>query len=174
MQDAYFCWLVGLIGDDYIRVNYQRLLWKLYITDYIWELDYDSNRAYDGLLLRDEYVRCGGYFSGVVVKNGVCSVLEMFIALARAAENNIMHDPDFGDRTGKWFWIMLQNLGLDVYDDYHWFESEVERILDIFLHHRYEKNGLGGAFPVHNRTRDLRKMDLWWQMNAYLEEHFPA
>ena len=98
----------------------------------------------------------------------------MMIALARRTEHDIMHDPDYGDRSGQWFWTMLQNLGLDIYDDWHWFENEVDRILDVFLHRRYERNGIGGAFPVCNVCTDLRNKDLWYQMNAYLEEHYPV
>lgn len=174
MEDAYYSWLVGLIGDDYVAVNYQKLLWKLYVTDYIWELDYDRSRAADGLYLRREYGRASGIAMDIAMQNRRCSVLEMLIALARKAEYDIMHDPDYGDRSSKWFWTMLENLGLDVYDDWHFFEQEVDRILDVFLHRRYETNGMGGAFPVHAAARDLTKMDLWWQMNAYLEEHYPV
>ena len=174
MEDAYYSWLVGLIGDDYVAVNYQKLLWKLYNTDYIWELDYDRSRAADGLYLRREYARESGIAMDILMQNRCCSVLEMMIALARKAEFDIMHDPDYGDRSGKWFWTMLENLGLDVYDDWHYFENEVVRILDVFLHRRYERDGLGGAFPVRTTARDLRNMDLWRQMNAYLEEHYPV
>lgn len=169
-DDAYFCWLIGLIGDGYIESNYQKLLWKLYCTEYFYELLYDRNRATDGLLLRKIFMRETGYF----VPDRPCTVLEMMVALSRKAEDDIMHDPDFGDRTRLWFWTILENLGLDIFDDYHYFEEEVNRILDVFLHHRYKNNGVGGAFPVRFPDRDLRKTDLWWQMNAYLEEHYPA
>ena len=171
MNDAYFCWLIGLIGDEYIERNYQKLLHKLYSTEYIWELDYDRNRAADGLFLRRIFTQ----ETGISMPNdGRCTMLEMMIALAKKAEDDIMHNPDYGDRSGYWFWTMIQNLGLDMYDDSYFFESEVDRILDIFVHRRYEINGSGGAFPVHNKARDLRKTDLWWQMNAYLEENFPV
>lgn len=182
MTDAYFCWLIRLIGNEYIELNYQKLLWKLYITDYIWELDYDKNRAADGLFLRRLFekethlhnVSDAVFGSSVMAPIKPCSVLEMLIALARKAEDDIMHDPIYGDRSGLWFWTMLENLGLDIYDDYYYFESEIDKILDIFLHHRYQNNGSGGAFPIISNTRDLRKTDLWWQMNAYLEEHYPV
>lgn len=170
MTDPYYNWLIGLIGDDYIRRNYQKLLWKLYATQYIWELDYDRNRAQDGVYLRSIFRTETGLITD---ENKPCSVLEMFVALARRAENDIMHDPDFGDRSGKWFWIMMQNLGLDVYDDYHYFDNEVDRILDIFVHRRYGNTGVGGAFRMQNPVHDLRKNDLWWQMNTYLEQNFP-
>lgn len=97
-------------------------------------------------------------------------MLEMMVALARRAEHDLMYNPDFGDRSGLWFWTMLQNLGLDIYDDYNWYEDEVDRIVQNFLHHRYEKNGMGGAFPVKYASKDFRKMDLWWQINAYFGE----
>lgn len=171
MNDPYFSWLIGLISDEYIRSNYQKLLWKLHSTQYIWELDYDRNRALDGVYLRNMFEAESRI---LMDKVSPCSVLEMFVALARRAESDIMHDPDLGDRSGKWFWTMLQNLGLDVYDDWHFFENEVNRILDIFLHHRYQRNGFGGAFPVNFVVKDMRNSDLWWQMNAYLEENYPV
>lgn len=175
MDDAYFRWLIGLIGNDYIEGNYQRLLNKLYRTDYIWELDYDRNRAADGLFLRKLFLKETGFPAETDVQNRCCSMLEMLVALARKAEDDIMYNPDFGDRTGYWFWIMIQNLGLDIYDDSYYFEAEVDRILDVFVHHRYAKNGTsGGAFPVRTKEKDLRKTDLWWQMNSYLEENYPV
>lgn len=182
MEDSYFCWLVGLIGDEYVGTHYQKLLWKLYTTDYIWELDYDRNRAADGLYLRREFAKLNGYFVAdgdvfqdpLIVEGRPCSVLEMMIALARDAENDIMHDPDYGDRSGKWFWIMIQNLGLDVYDDYCWFEAEVDRILDVFLHRRYQTTGPNAPFPVKNSATVFANRDLWWQMNQYFEANFPV
>ena len=178
MSEHYFYWLIGLIGDEYIGQNYQKLLWKLYARDYIWSLDLDENRAADGLYLRVLFAQSlgmNGRDPEILKIIGVdpirpCSILEMFIALSRRAENDLMHDPDYGDRTGKWFWEIVENLGLDTYDDYHWFEDEVEKILNNFLFHKYKKSGMGGAFPLHNQMRDMRQTDLWWQMNAYMEE----
>ena len=175
MDDAYFRWLIGLIGNDYIEGNYQKLLHKLYFTDYIWELDYDRNRAADGLFLRKLFTKETGFLSDPELQNRCCSMLEMLVALARKAEDDIMFNPDYGDRTSYWFWMMIQNLGLEIYDDGYWFEDEVDRILNVFLHHLYAKNGYqGGAFPIRNSARDLRSTDLWWQMNSYLEENYPV
>ena len=177
MNEAYFCWLIRLIGDDYIAANYQKLLRKLYSKEYTWELVYDKNRAADGIYLRKLFDQEMGNlrinYELMSVSKSPCSVLEMLIALARSAEFNIMHDPDYGDRSGRWFWEMMQNLGLDVYDDYNFYEAEVDKIIDNFIHRRYAKNGAGGAFPVRNAKQNMNQKDLWWQMNAYLEERFP-
>ena len=180
MDELYFRFLIGLIGDDYIAANYQKLLWKLFSREYVWELDLDENRAADGLNLRMLYARSFNInvydpvaaMSVGIDMNRPCSILEMFVALARKTEDDLMHDPDLGDRSRIWFWQIMQNLGLDVYDDIHWYEDEVDKILDIFLHHRYLSNGAGGAFPVRHPCRDLRKTDLWWQMNAYIQDQY--
>lgn len=180
MENLYFRFLIGLIGDEYIAMNYQNLLQKLWNKEYVWELDLDKNRAIDGINLR--YLCAQNYGVNELDQEGMmglgidiskpCSVLEMMVALARRTEDELMHDPDLGDRSGVWFWQMMENLGLDVYDDGHWFELEVDNILNIFLHHLYLSNGSGGAFPVHHSCRDLRKTDLWWQMNAYIQEQY--
>lgn len=171
MPEAYFCWLVELIGDGYLERNYQKLLWKLFTTDFFYELEYDKNRAADGLFLRRTFANS----CGMILPDKPCSVLEMIVALARKAEDDIMHDPDIGDRTGRWFWIMMENLGLDIYDDYGYSEANVNQILDVFMHHRYAPNGgSGGMFSVRKCCRDMRKTDLWWQLNAFFEENFPV
>jgi hypothetical protein len=180
MNDYYFRWLIELIGDSYICGNYQKLLWKMHCREYVWELNLDENRASDGIYLRNIFANSMGINTGDYIKlqgfgcdiSRPCSVLEMMIALARKAEDDLMHDPDFGDRSGKWFWQMMENLGLDIYDDYNFNEFEVDRIIDIFLHHTYANGGNGNAFPIRKKSRDLRNTDLWWQMNAYMEEQY--
>ena len=178
MPDAYFQWLKELIGDGYIEGQYQKLLWKLYSTPFYYELDYDRNRAVDGLDLRRKYFTRIACMPEPMMSNGEmypCSVLEMMIALARRAEDNLTYDPDLGDSTGRWFWIMMENLGLDVYDDYGYFEENVSAILNVFMHHLYASDGCqGGPFPCPGVERDLRKTDLWWQMGAYFKQHYPV
>lgn len=174
MPDSYFCWLTGLIGDGYIEENYKKLLWKLYTTDFVYELEYDRNRAADGVFLRKIFAREMGFEITNFQMNRPCTLLEMMVALARDAEDNIMHDPDLGDRTGHWFWVMMENLNLDIYDDYGYNEQSVNYILDVFLHHKYAPNGNnGGMFPIRKCVRDMRKTDLWLQLNAYFEENYP-
>lgn len=178
MEDAYYRWMIRNLNDEYLEMNYQKLLEKLYGTDFFWELEYDGNRAADGLYLRKLFLEDSGLeegFSGVrkIDRNAPCSVLEMMVALAKKTEHDIMYNPNFGDRTGTWFWLMLGNLHLDRYDDYGYFDENVETILDVFMHHRYEPDGYGGMFPNYETERDLRKTDIWWQMNAYLEANYP-
>lgn len=170
MDDAYYRWLVDLLNDDYLRTNYQKLLWHLYVTEFFWELEYDENRAAGGLNLRRLYGKEIGYPNYSLPMK--CSVLEMMIALARKTDSDIMYDPSIGDRTRSWFWVMLQNLGLDIYDDFSYDELAVNKILDVFMHHRYAPDGEGGMFPCRGIETDLRSTDIWWQLNQYFLENY--
>ena len=171
MREEYFEWLVDLLQDDYLRDNYQKLLWKLFTTEFTWIVDYDSNRAKDGIYLR--YLFSRDIDEDFDMDIG-CTVLEMMVALSRRCEDDIMYDPDIGDRTGYWFWTMIQNLTLNIYDDYMYDERAVEYILEVVLERKYTRNGHGGLFPCDKNGTDFRKMDLWWQLNTYLNEEFPV
>ena len=82
-----------------------------------------------------------------------------------------MDDPDIGDRTGQWFWSMIENLGLSDMDDAEYDELYVHRIVKRFLDRGYKKNGEGGLFTIHHSAgRDLRNVEIWYQMCWYLDE----
>lgn len=125
----------------------------------------------DGLELRDEYEDWSGEETEM---DGPCSVLEMMVALAIRCEKELMYDPSKGDRTECWFWIMIDNLGLETMDDYDYDEDYCDYILERFLDRKYESDGYNGPFFVHNFNRDMREMELWYQLNFYLENNFPV
>ena len=172
MNDAYFRWLAGFIGDEYFLQNYSKLLNALFEKEFIWSLEWDENRAKDGLGLRRIFTK---EFRNLP-ENGRfwpflgCSVLEMMVAMARRCNDELIFNPEKGDQTGRIFWVMLENLGLDIYDDYGFFEDEVDEILDRFLGRKYDFDGSGNLFQLRNS--DPRKIDLWLQLNLYLREHF--
>lgn len=178
MPDAYYRWLVEIIGDGYTEGFYQKLLWKLYSTPYYYEIDFDGNRAADGLNLRRKYfVHVAQVSSDDLILNlqYPCSVLEMLIALGIKAEDNLTYDPNKGDSTGRWFWTILNNLRLDSYTDYNYFDNQVNDILSNFMHHNYAPDGTeGGAFPCPGVEKDLRKTDLWWQLGAFFKKYYPV
>ena len=172
MSDAYFRWLLGLLGDDYLANNYEKLLSAMFHKEFRWTLEYDENRAEDGLGLRRLFTkefRISAKNEPNWAQNG-CSVLEMLISLAKKCEDELIYNPDVGDRTDKIFWTMLENLGLDIYDDYGFYADEVDEILERFLDRKYAPDGSGNIFIL--RRYDPRKIDLWLQMNLYLREHF--
>lgn len=165
----YLKWLSDIIFPDSDEArSYQKLLSFLYYEPFTWTLEKDGNRAEDGLQLRELYsdesgLRCD--------KRGPCSVLEALIGLARACEEDIMHDPDYGDRTYIWFWEMMYNLGLNDYDDYAFDIDAVEYIIRIFLDRKYEKDGYGGPFYISGFDGDMRRIELWYQLNFYVNTY---
>ena len=81
-----------------------------------------------------------------------------------------MDNPTFGDRTGQWFWDMVRNLGLMNMTDDRFDEGHVRKVIDIFLDRKYEPDGKGGLFKIRHCRRDLREVEIWCQLNWYLDQ----
>ena len=170
MDRYYYRWLVNIVsvGVDIPNPdNYSNVLTILYLTDFTWTMMMDGNRASDGISLRGQYYSETGRQRD---DNRPCSVLEMMVALAKRCETHIMSDPSYGDRTGDWFWLMIYNLGLSELDDLHYDDDQAHFIIRRLLDRKYKRNGEGGLFTVHN-GKDLRKVEIWYQLNWYLNEN---
>lgn len=171
--DQYFDWMYQLVVDDrYSNKSYRRLFSRLHDTEFTYTIPMDGNRAEDGIDLRYRFGREQFYSDGVIadaLDDRPCSILEMMIALSIRCEEHIMDDPDVGNRTGQWFWSMLVSLGLGAMDDRKFDRYRVDMILERFLDREYERNGEGGLFTVNN-GRDMRHIEIWYQMNYYLSE----
>lgn len=167
---SYFDWLVYYISPGrFQREQYTKLLLALYSTEFFWVLSRDKNRAEDGLELRNQFERETGEEVDIY---GPCNCLELFVALAIRCENELMYDPDLGDRTDQWFWMFLDNLGLLAFDNYEFDESEIDDILYRFMARDYDKNGKYCAFPSMNYLTKLKRTELAYQMNYYMKEKF--
>lgn len=70
----------------------------------------------------------------------------------------------------KWFWIMMENMGLTRYDDEHFDVDDVNRIVDIWLERRFGSDGMGSPFPLQHPFEDQRQIELWQQMQNYVNE----
>lgn len=165
-------WLLDLVSHGYCP--YSKLLTMLHFTTFKWTVPRDENRAADGVSLRTRFIfdRMYDYDSESVYSalDGPCSMLEMMIALAMRIEDNIMDDPQIGDRTAQWFWEMVANMGLNGQTDQVFNEEEVYDILTRFFNHEYEFDGRGSLFHIPGTTRDLRYAEIWYQANWYLDD----
>ena len=169
MDDLYFKWLLERIEVyDYKAFNYKKLCRWLFNEPFIWSIRNDENRAGDGLALRSEYIRQGGHLT---MADRPCSVLEMLVALSVRVDRDILGDPDVY-RGGKLFWIMIEHLGLDVYDDSFFDEEAVSEIVDIWLERRFKEDGSGSIFRVRNHVRNQKKIEIWYQTCDFLNENF--
>lgn len=181
----YFDWLCSLVHPEKQKLYWDEVLWFLQATEFVYRHPKDVNREYDGLALRDEFRAVFGASRGItehdmaVLDNllGGCTVLEMLVALARRGENDIMHDPELGDRSEKWFWIMLNNLDLGqfAYRGALNVEQNCEKMAEIlgcFLERKYPKTGQGSIFRSKSAEIDMKRTELWGQMCVFFDQFF--
>lgn len=174
IEQDYFHWLCELVGIENQDKSYWMLAKDLNKLAFIPLIDRDENRAMDGLDLRDQFLDCELYPESAKIE-GECSVFEMIIALAQRMDFQTSGvDSNNRNKTAYWFWEMMDNLNLTVlddesYDDYIGRER-VEEIVDVFVNREYDFNGVGGLFPLRYAEEDQRKVEIWYQMSAYLYE----
>lgn len=173
IKEEYFNFLYDIVRDSYHR-NYNELLSRLHSVPFEVLVERDSNRASDGVYLRYSFCRKAGYDLDIAefVLDGPCTVLEMMVALAKRMEEDILWDPTYGNRTPVWFWEMIENLGLDDCCDGEFDKEKFDRTIDILLSRSYFSDGFGGLFPLKIAKYDQRRVEIWYQMQQYLAEHF--
>lgn len=171
-RNEYYEWLLDIVGGHTAKgIKYLRLLRKLFLTPFKWTVENDSNRAVDGIELRDKFFEETDANS-VQVPFEECSVLEMLVALAMRCESDIMADPLEEMKPERWFWEMIDNLGFYGMTDDYFDEEYVEDRLDRWMEREYSDDGLGGLFPLKWSENDQRKVEIWFQMCAYLDQNF--
>lgn len=175
LKQDYFDWLCDLIHANQEDKSYMLLMKDLYRRVFYSIIPHDENRAGDGLDLREEYAR-DSWLPKYAEIEGECTVLEMLIGLARRIDFELSdpYDDSSTDKTAYWFWEMLDNLGLTVFDDESYVEyggvHYVDDIIDKFLDREYKRSGEGGLFPLKESRKDQRRVEIWYQMSAYLAE----
>lgn len=171
VKNEYFEWLCDIVvGTRFPReVSYRKLLMRLHSTTFIFQIPRDENRAEDGIELRYRFGMASGYTEEYECIEGPCSVLEMMVGLVMRCEATIMDDPDYGDRTGEWFWKMIRTLGLNSMTDTNFDRGYVDEVLNRFLNREYEPDGKGGLFYIKDCDRDLRNVEIWYQLCWYLD-----
>lgn len=172
ITNEYFEWMVSLVSGNRFpkSISYRKLLTQLHNTEFVYSIPKDENRADDGIDLRYRFSFLTGKGDISEYLDGPCSVLEMMIALSIRCEESIMDDPVIGDRTGQWFWEMITNLGLGSMHDGQFDRRYVKERLSRFLNREYEPDGRGGLFTVRHCNRDLRDVEIWYQLCYYLDE----
>lgn len=171
IEEMYFNWLCKIIT---LPKPYKELLSYLHKTEFTFILPMDENRCADGVDLRyrfgDEH-NIEGPVIASCLDDRPCSILEMMVALCLRCEENIMEDPNLGPNPGRWFWMMIRNLGLiQMYDgnfDLEYVNGTVWR----FLNREYDSDGSGGLVYIPCCKFDMRQTEIWYQMARYLTEY---
>jgi len=181
IRKEYLKWLCSLVNAGPER----HLLWyKLHSMAFSWSIERDENRAEDGKYLRYLYSieRTESGLSSEEIEeylSGPCSVMEFLVGLASRIENDIMYDADEEDRTWKWFWEMIENLGLDKFDDDHYSDVQVDAIVMRFLDRKYDEFGNGNIFKISKKAGPLsgplsgpllKNLEIWSQVHLWVNE----
>ena len=172
LADQYREWLFNQVLDSRHH-KYRKLVEILHETDFTYTLPMDGNRFEDGIDLRYRFCWEKGIKDAAVaqsIDDRPCSVLEMMVALSKKCEEQIMYDFEIGDRTGRWFWEMIDSLGLADMDDRHINRAVVHYIIDRFLARQYAPNGNGGLFTFDDGV-DVRNEEIWCQMMWHLDNY---
>lgn len=172
INDEYFEWLFDLVCTrGYSRNTHRKLLIHLHDIEFRYSIPKDRNRAEYGEDLRYRFAIDRDYDIPTTLNDlgKPCSVLEMMIALAVTCEEHIMDNPDYGNRTGQWFWGMITNMGLNTMTDAMYDEAYVNTVVDRLLNRKYDPDGKGGLFRIRDCGADLRKVDIWRQLCWYLD-----
>lgn len=167
-DDAYLRWLYRQVASVRFKDpnrTYWSLLRQLYVTEFVWFVANDDNRLEDGRELRQEFIEEEKiqYVNEEWLDLG-CSMLEMLIALSRRLAFDTV-----GEARG-WFWHLLKNIELDQMNDAvrPYPEAEIDEVLRVVIFRLYRDDGHGGLFPLKNARQDQTKVELWYQLSAYL------
>jgi hypothetical protein len=175
IENKYFPWLSDLIGVNRPEGSYFLLAKVLYEKGFTWFVPNDDNRAFEGRNLREQF--CDEMHIDYVYEyfEEKVSMLELIIGLADRCES-IMADQDSNVPMEDWFWKMLTNAGLDIFKDEDFYDlggtPAVDIILNKIIDRTYHRDGRGGLFPLKHTRMDQRKVELWYQMSAYLVENY--
>ena len=172
LDELYLQWLYGQVADpDEQRkdLSYWKLLKQLFTTEFLWLIPNDDNRLEDGKALRREFLAEQAIDSRDVDPDWLelgCSVLELMVGLSRRLEF------EAGGKPHYWFWAMMENIGLRKYNDdvRRYPRQRIDDVLHTIIFRQYESSGDGGLFPLKVPFQDQRKVELWYQLSAYVLE----
>ena len=186
LNSLYFVWLTDQIWFQYRRhctTTYDDLMQILWVKEFVWMVPNDDNRVADGLELRYLFLNeeslqqqfsnmHRGWHDGAIQEEIVdfrsqpCSTLEVIVALARRLQFAAQ------GHTGWWAWRLIENLELHKMRDpiSRKKRERAEEILEALIFRTYTWDGVGGFFPLAFPKDNMTRIEIWYQMSAYLEE----
>jgi hypothetical protein len=160
----YYTWLTQKI-DIPNGKSYLDLFERMHNVEFVWTVPNDDNRVQDGLDLRSQFLDIRG---GGEIDLGGATCLEVLVALS----HRVAFIASGNRHARQWAWTLLKNLGLQRYSDPLTPEKmdEVDEILHALVWREYHSDGRGGFFPLQNPDADQTKVEIWYQLNAYVAE----
>lgn len=157
----YFEWLTSQV-DIRTDHTYIYVFERMHNLEFVWTIPNDDNRIQDAIDLRLEFLDSE---MGHLNLAGA-TLLEILISVSRRVEFTA------GGVADLWAWKLLKNLKLTKMPD-PVSDTNAQRIDDILyalVWRTYEPDGRGGFFPLKNPKEDQTKVEIWYQLNAYVIE----
>ena len=175
LTEIYFDWMSEIAFPNIRdRSRYGYLLDALNASMFYFSIPMDENRMRDGIDLRYRFAYDKGYSNEEVAvalnHNRSCSMLEMMVALSLKGDERILYDFETGGRADYIFRTMLESMQLIDMTNDRFDSGYIDYRINRLLNHDYEFNGNGGFFTVENPRKDMRLVDIWYQMNWYLQK----
>jgi len=178
--NRYLKFLCNVVGGTY---EYSQLLDELHGIEFYSLIPNDDNRGEDGKQLRQHFLDEVGPTGAPSLPRGGCTVLEMLIGLSFRLEFETAQSR-WEKTPAEWFWVLIDNLGLELpHNSVTKTVTEVsqnrEKVsqnrekVSHMLERSYEFDGHGGLFPLKNPNKDQRRVEIWYQMSAYVLENYP-
>lgn len=165
----YFEWLVSQIRPGNPEKTYLGMFEFMHNKEYIWFIPNDDSRVGDGKHLRNDYFRdvVGRRYRKVDLHINGVSFLEVLVGLSRRMEFQIGRQS-----AAEWAWHLIKNLKLNRMSDPLSPEKleKIDWILETVIWRNYDRTGHGGFFPLKRSIDDQRKIDVWYQLQAYSME----
>jgi hypothetical protein len=173
LDEQYFNWLYDQVRPEtstYPPLPYIFVCGHMHQMVFDWRCPNDDNRAADGKELRYVFIEeqdldasdCKEWLSLDA------SIFEMIVALCLRC--NFIAPLGMNE----WFGIFLNNLRLSQYANNgiaEKDEAKINRAIRKMNDRAYGPSGRGGLFPLRKPDRDQRKIELWYQMAAYMAEN---
>lgn len=178
LREDYLHWLEAQLTDEYSKStkSYWELVMLMFEKKFDWSMDMDNNRVQDGKDLRMEFARANGgsnrqqlATADVLMGMAPVSFLEVLIGLSRRMAFIA------GGGAPGWAWQLLGNLELQRMSDplSRGKYKRAEEIMNAVMLRTYLPDGTGGFFPLAWPDGDQTQIELWYQMNSYVEELHP-
>lgn len=171
LREDYLRWLEPQLSDEAGShgKTYWGLLNFMFDTPFTWIVPMDDNRRVDGLDLRVEFAREVHIRPSIMDRLGPGSFLEVLIGLSRHLAFTA------GGEAPGWSWELLTNLELHRLPDplTRPKQRKAKEIMCIAMERTYSPDGTGGFFPLAWPDGDQTQIELWYQMNAFIEELHP-
>jgi len=178
-QEQYFFEILRNAVPWYMTQHHRKLLEHMFNTRYYVTLKgrnglFEETRLWDGIYYRRDHsdlpLNLGESYETTDLD---VNVLEVWAGFLKRACGDILPI----DSEKNMFYFTMQNLGLIDYDDDHYDEEKVDRIIEKWLDRKYGKDGVGSPFPLYTTYTDdinMRRLDLWKQADLWWMENDPV